>query len=149
MFACHRLSPTNKLDCPHAMGTNAFSPQRAESFRHFLLLPSTSLAYHRRKPTNLRVNLGTSAAQLQTLRLWLCSHARACSPPARRTATGHAGRCAEVEAPSGRLSPLPKSRAEPSDLEARSIAAFDWSCGAFLAKAVLRFQHSQLPAVCR
>ncbi len=40
MFTCHRLSPTNKLDCPHAMGTNAFSPQRAESFRHFLLLPS-------------------------------------------------------------------------------------------------------------
>src|ERR1700716_4003859 len=40
MFTRHSLSPTNKLDCPHAMGTNAFSPQRAESFRHFLLLPS-------------------------------------------------------------------------------------------------------------
>jgi hypothetical protein len=25
-----------ELDCPHAMGTNAFSPQRAESFRDFL-----------------------------------------------------------------------------------------------------------------
>jgi hypothetical protein len=25
MFTRHRLSPTNKLDCPHAMGTNAFS----------------------------------------------------------------------------------------------------------------------------
>ncbi len=33
MFTHHRLSPTNKLDCPHAMGTDAFSPQRAESFR--------------------------------------------------------------------------------------------------------------------
>src|SRR5712692_9223796 len=32
--------------------------------------------------------------------------------------------------------------------EARSIAAFDWRCRAFLAKEVLRFQHSKLPAVC-
>src|ERR1035437_3288281 len=24
MATCHRLSPANKLDCPHAMGTNAF-----------------------------------------------------------------------------------------------------------------------------
>jgi len=28
MFTCHRLSPTNKLDCPHALGTNVVSPQR-------------------------------------------------------------------------------------------------------------------------
>jgi len=48
-FTRHRLGPTNKLDCPHAMGTNAFSPQWAESFRHFLLLPSPSVVYHRRK----------------------------------------------------------------------------------------------------
>jgi len=97
------LGPANKLDCPHAMGTHAFSPQRAESFRHILLLqpphstPSlrsvsrsgqAPLAYHRRKPPNLRVSLGTSAAQLQTLRLWLCSHARACSPPARANRNG-------------------------------------------------------------
>src|SRR5438067_10357316 len=33
-------------------------------------------------------------------------------------------------------------------VEAGSIAAFDWGCGAFLAKEVLRFQHSKLPAVC-
>ncbi len=33
-------------------------------------------------------------------------------------------------------------------LKVRSIAAFDWRCGAFLAKEVLRFQHSKLPAVC-
>src|ERR1017187_1128718 len=33
-------------------------------------------------------------------------------------------------------------------VEARSSAAFDWRCGAFLAKEVLRFQHSKLPAVC-
>src|ERR1700674_2517335 len=40
MFTRHRLSPANKLDCPHAMGTNAFSPQSPKSFRHILLLPS-------------------------------------------------------------------------------------------------------------
>src|SRR6266852_4516084 len=70
---------------------------------------------HRLGPTNKRLRLR--------------SHAGACSPSAQRTATGYAGRCAEV-------------------VEARSIAAFDWRCGAFLAKAILRFQHSKLPAVC-
>ena len=124
------------------------SPQQAESFRHFPLLPSASFAYHRRKPTNLRVSLGASAAQLQTRHLRIRSHAGACPPPAQRTATGYARRRAEVEAPSGRLSPLPKSRAKSRDLEARSIAALDWRCRAFLAKAVLRFQHSKLSAVC-
>jgi hypothetical protein len=51
------------------MGTNAFSPQRAESFRHFLLLPSPSSIYQGRKPTNLRVSLGAGAAQFQASRL--------------------------------------------------------------------------------
>jgi len=128
MFTRHRLGPTNKLDCPHAIGTNAFSPQRAESFRHFLLLPSPSVVYHGRKPTNLRISFRASASQFQTSGLRVRSHARACSPAAQRTGKGYAGRCAEV-------------------VEARSIAAFDWRCGSFLAKAVLRFQHSKLPAV--
>lgn len=118
-----------KLDCPHAMGTDTFSTQRAESFRHFLLLPSPSVAYHGRKPTNLRVSIGTRPALLQPTRLRVRSHARAYSPPAQRTATGYAGRSAEV-------------------VEAGSIAAFDRRCGSFLAKAILRFQHSKLPAVC-
>jgi len=69
MFTHHRLSPTNKRDCPHAIGTDAFSPQRAESFRHFLLLPSPPVVYHGRKPTNLRVSLGAGAAQFQAQRL--------------------------------------------------------------------------------
>src|SRR5216683_2222972 len=129
MFTRHRLGPTNKLDRPHAMGTNAFSPQRAELFRHFPLLPSPSLVYHRRKPPNLRVSVGASAPQLQTLRLRIRSRAGACPPPAQRTAAGYAGRCAEV-------------------VEARSIATFNRRCRAFLAKAVLRFQHSKLSAVC-
>src|SRR5438034_7029131 len=128
MFTRHRLGPTNKLDCPHAIGTNAFSPQRAESFRHFLLLPSPSVVYHGRKPTNLRISFRASASQFQTSGLRVRSHARACSPAAQRTGKGYAGRCAEV-------------------VEARSIAAFDWRCGSFLAKEVLRFQHSKLSAV--
>src|SRR6266478_2268408 len=73
------------------MGTNAFSPQRAESFRHFLLLPSPSVVYHGRKPANLRVGLGARAVQFQASGLWLRSHAGACSPPAQRTTTGRAG----------------------------------------------------------
>src|SRR6266545_36509 len=38
-----------KPDCPCAMGTHAFSPQRAESFRHFLLLSSPPVVYHSRQ----------------------------------------------------------------------------------------------------
>src|SRR5438874_13697094 len=96
MFTHHRLSPTNKRDCPHAMGTNAFSPQRAESFRHFLLLPSPPVVHHGRKPTNLRVSFGAGAAQLQISGLRVRSHAGACSPAAQRTGETYAGRCAEV-----------------------------------------------------
>src|ERR1700736_4109660 len=111
MFPRHRLSPANTLDGPHAMGTNAFSPQRSESFRYFLLLPSPSVVYHGRKPPNLRVSLGARAAQLQASGLRVRSHAGAYAPAAQRTRNGSAGRCTEVEATSGRLSPLPKSRA--------------------------------------
>ena len=87
-------------------GLTRFHPQWAESFRHILLLPSPSLVYNRRKLPNLRVSVGASAPQLQTLRLRIRGHAGACPPPAQRTATGYAGRCAEV-------------------VEARSIAALD------------------------
>jgi REP element-mobilizing transposase RayT len=85
MFTRHRLAAPNKLDCPHAMGTNAFSAQRAESFRHFLLLPSPSSVYHGSKPTNLRISFRASAAQFQASRLRLRNHAGACPPAARRT----------------------------------------------------------------
>ena len=129
MFTRHRHDPPDKLNCPHAMGINTVSPQWPKSFRHILLLPLPSLVYSRRYPPNLRVSLGAGAAELQTLRLRIRSHAGACPPPAQRTVTGHAGRRAEVA-------------------EARSIAALDWRCGAFLAKAVLRFQRSKLSAVC-
>src|SRR5208337_4430191 len=124
------LIQRTKLDCPFALGTDAFPPQRPESFRHILLLSSPSAFHHRRKPTNLRIRLGAGAAQLQASGLRVRSHAGACSSPAkrttergcltqarfclergrapgRRTAIVHAGRCAEV-------------------LEARGIAAFDW-----------------------
>jgi putative transposase len=82
--------------------------------------------YHGRKQTNPRVSLGARAGQFRASRLRVRSHAGACSPPAQRTTTGCAGRCAE-------------------GVEARSVAAFDRRCGAFLAEEVLRFQPSQLP----
>src|SRR5947207_10485162 len=102
----HRPALNDKLDCPHALGTNAFSPQRADSFRHIVLLPPAPLVHYWGKLSNLRVSHRARAAPLPTPRLWLCSHARARSPAVERTATGHAGRWAEVA-------------------EARSIAAFD------------------------
>jgi hypothetical protein len=39
----HRLSPANETRLSHAMGTDAFSPERPESSHHFLLLPSPPL----------------------------------------------------------------------------------------------------------
>jgi hypothetical protein len=62
MFTRHRLGPANKLDCPHAMGTNAFSPQRAESFRHFLLLRSPHSTPSRRSVAQGRLRLFTTDA---------------------------------------------------------------------------------------
>src|ERR1700722_13790465 len=88
MFTHHRLGPTNKLDCPHAMGTDALSPQRAESFRYFLLLPSPSVIYHGRKTTNLRVSFGAGAAGLETSGLRVCGDGGASPSPAQRTTTG-------------------------------------------------------------
>ena len=92
MFTRHRNDPPDKLNCPHAMGTNALSPQRAESFRHILLLPPPSLVYNRRKLPNLRISLGARAAQFQASGLRVLSHARACSRPAQRTTRGYVQR---------------------------------------------------------
>src|SRR5438552_19022901 len=96
MFTHHRPGPTEKLDCPHAVGTNAFSPQWAESFRHILLLPPACLVHYWGKLPSFRVSLRASAAPLPTPRLWLCSHAGACPPVAQRTATAQAGRRVEI-----------------------------------------------------
>jgi hypothetical protein len=86
-------------------------------------------------------SLGAGAAQFQAPRLRLRGYAGACAPAAQRTGKRYIGRCAEVA-------------------KARSSTAFDWrsptqvknrlewGTPAFLAKAVLRFQHSKLPAVC-
>ena len=40
MFTRHRHDSPDKLNYPHAMGTDTFSPQWPRSFRHILLLPS-------------------------------------------------------------------------------------------------------------
>jgi hypothetical protein len=77
MFIRHRHGPTDKLDCSHAMGTDAFSLEwSSESFRHILLFTTAPFdtfaalsrseqapfAYHRREPSNLRIGLGAGAA---------------------------------------------------------------------------------------
>ena len=111
------------------MGTCTLPPQRTESFRHILRLPPLSILHNRSKLPSLRARFGASAAPSQILGSGVHRHARA-SPPAQRTATGHIGRSAEV-------------------LEARRIATPNWQCRSFLAKAILRFQHSRLAAVCR
>ena len=107
MFTRTDLLHRTKLDCRHAMGTNAFSSERPESIRHFLLFPSPSVIYHRCKPTNLRVSIRASAAQFQASSLRVRGHAGAYSSPAQRTGTGHPGRCAEI-VEAGGSAPLPK-----------------------------------------
>src|SRR6266851_5540265 len=66
MFTRHRLGPTNKLDYPHAMGTNALSPQRAESFRHLLLLPSPDSTPSLRSVAQGGIRLLTTDASRRT-----------------------------------------------------------------------------------
>src|SRR6266568_3738221 len=124
------------------MGTDTFSPEWPKSFRHILLLPSPSLVYNRRKLPILRVSVGASAPQLQTLRLRIRSHAGACPPPAQRTATGYPGRCAEV-VEAGSIATLTSKNRWPT----QARVWLEWGT-TFLAKTVLRFQHSKLPAVC-
>src|SRR5260370_39589490 len=106
MFIRHRHGPMDKLNCPHAMGTNAFSTEWSKSFRHILLLPSPSLVTADASCRIFESALERVPAQLQASCLRVRSHAGACPPPAQRTATGYAGRCAEV-------------------VEARRIAALD------------------------
>jgi hypothetical protein len=65
------------------MGTNTHS---TPSLR-FSRSGQAPLVYNRRKLPNLRASVGASAAQLQTVRLWIRSHAGACPPPAQRTVT--------------------------------------------------------------
>jgi hypothetical protein len=66
MFTRHRLGQTNKLDCPHAIGTNAFSSQRPEPFRHFLLLPSPHSTPSLRSVGQGRLYLFTTDRSRQT-----------------------------------------------------------------------------------
>src|SRR6185312_11379625 len=60
-WGCSRVTdlvPTYKLDCAHAMGTDTFSAEWAESFHYILLLPPPSIADDRRKLSNLRISFG-------------------------------------------------------------------------------------------
>ena len=85
MFTRQRLALTNKLDCPHAMGTHAFSPQRTESFRHSLLLPSPTLRLPPRKVAESSSQPWSGCGGATTPGLRVRRHAGACSPAARRT----------------------------------------------------------------
>jgi len=143
MFTRHRLGPTDKLDCPHAMGTDTFSRERAKSLRHFLLLPSPSVVYERGKPTNLRISFRASTSQFQTSGLRVRGHAGARPPAAQRAGQRYVGRCAEV-VEAGSIAAVASKNGWP--IQARFW--LEWGT-AFLAKEVLRFQHSKLPAVCR
>src|SRR6202051_2884857 len=62
MFTRHRHDPPDKLNCPHAMGTNTVSPQWPKSFRHILLLPSPHSTPSRRSVAQGRLRLFTTDA---------------------------------------------------------------------------------------
>src|SRR2546421_5817465 len=65
MFTRQRHGPIDELDCPHAMGTNPVSPQRADSFRHVLLLPSPHSTPSLRSVAQGRLRLLTTDASRQ------------------------------------------------------------------------------------
>jgi hypothetical protein len=103
MFTRHRHGAIDELDCPHALGTNAFSP-RGQS--HFV----TFCCYHRpirllRCAQSLRAGSGclppthadesssqpwSGCGALSGLRVR--RHAGACSPPAQRATAGYVQR---------------------------------------------------------
>ena len=70
MFTRHKLGPTNKLDCPHAMGTDAFSPQRAESFRSHSAV-TTAVDLHSRSQTTA-ISIRRSSPQTMAFAM-ICS----------------------------------------------------------------------------
>ena len=126
MFIDH-CAPLDSILCFRScLGVEALPAGALSAFRHLLLLPSPPVAYYRLKPANLRISLGAGAAQFQAhLYGYVVMPER--SPPAQRTttggcpiqarfwlewgcppaqtSTGHAGRCAEVEAPGGASEP--------------------------------------------
>ena len=134
MFTRHRLSPANKLDCAHAMGTDAFS--RIMIPRLPLRLRS-GLRQRRDFGSGLRRPLGAST---------FCCHHR----PIRLLRGAQS-----LRAGSGCL---PRTQADESSSRDGSShpkiaksAILGWGtrrCRAFLATELLRFQHSELPAVC-
>jgi hypothetical protein len=69
----------NKLDCSHAMGNNAFFHHSGQNHFVTFAVPSPSVVYHGRKPTNLRVSLGAGAAQFQASGLPVRSLAGVCA----------------------------------------------------------------------
>src|SRR6266849_5725729 len=62
MFIRHRHGPIDKLNCPHAMGTNTVSPQWSKSFCHLLLLPSPHSTPSLRSVAQGRLRLLTTDA---------------------------------------------------------------------------------------
>src|ERR1035441_5456770 len=170
MFARHRLRPSNKTRLSSCHGDSrvfttagrvisSLSAATIAPFDSFAVLSRSGqapLACHRREPTNLRVSLGAGAAQLQASGLRVRGHAGACSSAAQRTAAGYVQRSNCPTQAKRRLEWATRAQRTTAGyagrcgevVEAGSIAAFDWRCGAFLAKEILRFQHSKLPAVC-
>jgi hypothetical protein len=64
-WGCSRVTdcwPTNKPDCPHAMGTNAFSPQVAKVISSLSVLPSPHSTPSLRSVAQGRLRLFTTDA---------------------------------------------------------------------------------------
>jgi hypothetical protein len=87
MFTCHRHSPANELDCPHAIGLTRF--HRSE--QSFSSLSAATIAVGclvRTQATNLRVSLVAGPAQFQASGFQVGSHAGGCSPASQRSTKG-------------------------------------------------------------
>ena len=133
------------------MGTDALSPQRPKSFRHLLLLPPAPAVYDEssRRIFESALERVRRSSGFRSTGMWSCRNMFTFCSANRNPAVVRSSLSLDcVGIPAGLLPSKPYFGRCAQVVEARSIAAFDRRRGAFLAKAVLRFQHSKLPAVC-
>ncbi len=152
MFTRHRLTPTNKLDCPHAMGTNAFS--RIMIPRLPLRLRS-GLRQRRDFGSGLRRPLGASTfcCYHRPIRLLRCAQSlragSGCLPrrQADESSSPPWSGCGAVSPQ--RLKPpifyVPTARLKPRPFKAESVIAAVNRCATQNQTQNRVFQHSVKP----
>ncbi len=139
----------NPIESPHAVGIKAFPSQRTKSFCYFLLLPSPRLL-------TTDTSCSTFESALERMRrnyklqvygyVVMSEHIHLLLREPQRDTLADALKSLKQGVARRLIGNLPlKPKSGPFD---RLRASFEWRTRTFLAEALLRFQHSQLQAVC-